>query len=110
MKKSFINVSLFLTFLVGWLWLCCSFPEAVTGMFESLGVIFVGLLIAAFALGPFLTFIASLFSTPPPPAHPPAPPPVTPPVRKRDTLTPLLLGLALGWWLGGGPGDGGDGC
>lgn len=44
-------------------------------------------------------------STPPPPAPSSVAPP--PPIRRCDTLTPLLLGLALGWWLGGGFGDGG---
>lgn len=103
--KSLVTISSFLGFLAGWLWLCFAFPDAVTGVFESLGVIFVVLLTATFALGLFLAFIASLFSTPPPPAQPPAPP-----VRQPDTLTPLLIGLALGWWLGRGPGDGDDGC
>lgn len=108
MKRSFITISLFLTFLAGWLWLCCTFPEEVTRVFESLGVILAVLLVATYALGLVLASIASLFSTPSPPAHPPATPPATPPppVRQPDTLTPLLVGLVLGWWLGGGPGDG----
>ncbi len=111
MKNLRINVTkalLFLAFLAGWLWLCFSYPEEVTGVFESLGVILLVLLIAAFALTLVFAFIASLFSAPPPPAASVSrqadPPP--PPVRQRDTLTPLLIGLALGWWLGGGPGDG----
>jgi hypothetical protein len=34
-----------------------------------------------------------------------------PRARRPDTLTPLLIGVVVGWWLGGGPGPGGsDDC
>jgi hypothetical protein len=62
---------------------------------------FAVMIIAAYVLGPVLAGLAAVFSSKPPPT-PPAP------IRQPDTLTPLLIGLALGWWLGGGPGDGGD--
>lgn len=100
------KVLLILAFLVGWLWLCFAFPEEITGFFESLGTFLLILLIALFVLGQVLVFIADMFPSKPPPT----PTAANAPARQRKTLTPLIIGLALGWWLGGGPGDNGDGC
>lgn len=88
-----------LALFAGWLWLCWAFPDAITRAIESLGNLLVLLVATALVVCPILAFLAAVFTSSPPPAPPP-------PVRQRDTLTPLLLGLALGWWLGGGPGDG----
>jgi hypothetical protein len=65
--------------------------------------LFAVVVIAAYGLGQIL---AACSSKPPPSGLPPAARPPAPPVRQPDALIPLLLGLALGWWLGRGPGDG----
>lgn len=93
------------------LWLCATYPDEVTRFFEFLPVLMFWFFIAVGTLALVLGFITNLLSPPassPRPAQPPAATP--PPARQPDTLTPLLVGLALGWWLGGGPGEGGGDC
>lgn len=105
---------LILASLAGWLWLCFAFPEEITGFFESLGIFLFVLFIALFVLGQLLMFIADMFPSKPPSKptsdqpHPISEPRIPNSTHRPASLTPLLLALALGWWFGGGPGDGGD--
>ncbi len=71
------------------LWLCATYPLVP---FLLLG--------GTWAFGVMISMLAAAQSPSKQSGATPAP------NRQRDTLTPLLLGLALGWWLGGGPGDG----
>lgn len=89
--------------VMGFLWLCFAFPKLVTTAFETLGTILLVLVITAPIVGPLLAGLVGVFSSRPLPPRATPPPPS--PTRQPDTLTPLLLGVALGWWLGSGPGD-----
>jgi hypothetical protein len=104
--KSFLIILLILGLE---LWLCFAYPDQVTAFFKSLGTIFVIMLIATFALGIVGSLLASLFSTPPSSSTDQsaagAQQSTPPPAPRRPSATPFLLGLLLGWWLGGGPGD-----
>ncbi|MDD5351114.1 MAG: hypothetical protein PHQ12_12965 [Chthoniobacteraceae bacterium] len=63
------------------------------------------LILGAGLFGPVISGLAAIFSSkapPPPPASHPQP------ARQPGTLPALLIGLALGWWLGGSFDDGGD--
>lgn len=117
MKAFFLGLFKVVFFLSILLWLCATFTDELTAFFEFLPVLFFGLLLAAAILVPILSFLACLLSSQPPASiRSPNPAPPTPlaspplPVRQRDTLTPFLLGLALGWWLDSDPWEGGDNC
>ena len=88
-----IAVVITLALLIGATILLCFRPE-----------IFFVIFIMALAFGLVIGALVSIASDSPPPRQTP------PPTRQPDTLTPLIVGLALGWWLGGGPGDGGTDC
>ncbi len=111
MKTPFTGFEkLVLLALVGGAWgaLCCTFPDAILTAIETLGTIFFYAIFALIGLGPILAGLSAMCSSTPPtrsPALRKPPPPPSPP-SEPDTITPFLLGLCVGWWIGRGPGDG----
>lgn len=103
-------LKLFLIF-GGVLCLCGIYPDEIEKGVKATFSVLPWLFLAVFALGHVLAFIVALLAPSNPPAghHSSCPPsdtpPVPPPARQSDTLTPLLLGLLVGWWLSRGPDD-----
>lgn len=101
MKNFVMNACAFLLFL---------------GLLAGCGWVFLNpwclilLIVTAPVVGPVLAGLDAVFSSQPPLLRSPPSAAPPPPIRQPDTLTPLIIGLALGWWLGGGPGDSDRDC
>jgi hypothetical protein len=91
--KSLISLFSFLSLLAGWLWLCLSFPQVVTGLFETLAFALIVLLVTAPVVGPILAGLAAVFSSRPPADLTPAQPTQhsRPPTRHPDPASARSL-------------------